>query len=364
MMKILFVMQLPPPLHGVSAFNEMVREMVVDNTDYQYKIIANNYNKSISELEGFNWRKILILLKKYFELIYLIFIFRPNKAYFVISPHGAAFYRDLIFITTLKLARVKLVYHLHGKGIAEKSVFLQKIFRFCFKNADLICLSPLLAKDVENVAQCASISIVMNGVHAELVDLERLQLEKSSIVDGTRPVRIAMLSNLQWFKGVDYFLHLAKALLQTRTDVEFHLAGPFTATFTGDDYADFQRDLGDLAERFIYHGALYNSEKDRFMSAMDILVHPTRNDALPLVIIEALAAGLMVVATPQGGIPDLLADLVGSEVVVPEKITQAVENLLEQKDQFATFAAASRARYLARHTQQAFMANLQKVLVK
>jgi glycosyltransferase involved in cell wall biosynthesis len=363
-MKILLLVQLPPPLHGVSLCNEIVKELCFSSSSFESEIIVTNYSSNISELTKFSLRKIFVMLQKYFELIYLIFTFRPDKAYFVISPHGAAFYRDLIFITTLKLARVKLVYHLHGKGIAEKSFFLQNIFRFCFNNADLICLSPLLAKDVENVAQHASISIVMNGVHAELVDLEWLQLEKSSIVDGTRPVRIAMLSNLQWFKGVDYFLHLAKALLQTRTDVEFHLAGPFTATFTSDDYADFQRDLGDLAERFIYHGALYNSEKDRFMSAMDILVHPTRNDALPLVIIEALAAGLMVVATPQGGIPDLLADLVGSEVVAPERITQAVENLLKQKDQFATFAAASRARYLARHTQQAFMVNLQKVLVK
>lgn len=363
-MKIIFIMQLPPPLHGVSACNSMVRDLSVGTSSFESRIIANNYNDSISELNHFNWRKVLILFKKYFYLIYLITTFRPDKAYFVISPHGAAFYRDLIFIATLKLARVRLVYHLHGKGIADKSMFLKKVFRFCFKNSDVICLSNLLTKDVEDVVDASSISVVMNGIAAGKIDFEKLQEKHLMLVAGRRAVRIGMLSNLQLFKGVDYFLVLANELLQKRSDVEFHLAGPFTPSFSQDDFEAFKLALGANASRFIYHGALYGSEKHNFLTDLDILVHPTRNDALPLVIIEALAAGLVVVATPQGGIPDLLAELPGSLTVEPEKIAQAIDNLLENKSEFSNFAIASRSRYLERHTEEVFRFNLQKILEK
>lgn len=363
-MKLLLLMQLPPPLHGVTQCNVMVKNLCLSSSSFQSQIIITNYSSKISDLTKFSFGKIFIFLRKYVELLHCIFNFRPDKAYFVISPHGAAFYRDLIFIATLKLARVRLVYHLHGKGIADKSMFLKKVFRFCFKNSDVICLSNLLTKDVEDVVDASSISVVMNGIAAGKMDFEKLQEKHLMLVAGHRSVRIGMLSNLQLFKGVDYFLVLANELLQKRSDVEFHLAGPFTPSFSQDDFEAFRLGLGANASRFIYHGALYGSEKHNFLTDLDILVHPTRNDALPLVIIEALAAGLVVVATPQGGIPDLLAELPGSLTVEPEKIAQAIDNLLENKSEFSNFAIASRSRYLERHTEEVFRINLQKILEK
>ncbi|WP_083664092.1 glycosyltransferase [Ornithinimicrobium sp. CNJ-824] len=51
------------------------------------------------------------------------------------------------------------------------------------------------------------------------------------------------------------------------------------------------------------------------LSASDVLVLPSAYEANPLVVLEALAAGLQVVATPVGSVPELLANDEVSKIV-------------------------------------------------
>jgi glycosyltransferase involved in cell wall biosynthesis len=51
------------------------------------------------------------------------------------------------------------------------------------------------------------------------------------------------------------------------------------------------------------------------MNAADLLVHPSRCEGLPLVVLEAMAKALPVIATPVGGIPEALG---GTGVLLPE----------------------------------------------
>lgn len=70
----------------------------------------------------------------------------------------------------------------------------------------------------------------------------------------------------------------------------------------------------------------------RLMASADVLVHPARIEGFGLVLAEALAAGLPVVASDVMGIPEVLRDT-GSIMVppeAPEKVRQAVTHVLDR----------------------------------
>ncbi len=80
--------------------------------------------------------------------------------------------------------------------------------------------------------------------------------------------------------------------------------------------ADATRRFGNRIEA---RGALSGADKDRFFEDIDVFLFPTRyvNEAEPLVVIEALAAGVPVVAFGRGCIPHMIPGDAG-RVVVPE----------------------------------------------
>jgi len=86
---------------------------------------------------------------------------------------------------------------------------------------------------------------------------------------------------------------------------------------------------------------------DRVLLAADVFVQPSRSEGLPLSILEAMAAGLPVVATAVGGIPEaVVAGETGALVppADPAALAEALRSLLERPDRGLTLGCAGRAR--------------------
>jgi len=82
----------------------------------------------------------------------------------------------------------------------------------------------------------------------------------------------------------------------------------------------------------------------RALRACDVLVLPSAREGWPNVVTEALASGLPVVATPVGGIPEIVADPVAGELVAPDAaaLAAALARQLARGDQRGTIAAYAR----------------------
>jgi glycosyltransferase involved in cell wall biosynthesis len=107
--------------------------------------------------------------------------------------------------------------------------------------------------------------------------------------------------------------------------------------------------------RVTLRGALDPDEVEELMARCGALVLPSHSEGLPLSLLEAMALGKPVIATPVGAIAELLRD--GAGLVVPvgdeEELAAALDEVLLDKERSAELGDRARARvrkeYSMRH---------------
>ena len=106
------------------------------------------------------------------------------------------------------------------------------------------------------------------------------------------------------------------------------------------------RELG-LGDRVYFAG--FRGDSWRAFAGFDVTVIPSRQDGLPLVCLEAMAAGCPVIASDAGGLPEMVADGVTGLVFRAEDVgalTSALARLLKDPALARRMGQAGRARFL------------------
>ncbi|TEU15543.1 MAG: glycosyltransferase family 4 protein [Anaerolineales bacterium] len=109
-------------------------------------------------------------------------------------------------------------------------------------------------------------------------------------------------SRLDEAKGLSYLLAALKRVLNHNTDCLLALVGD------GPYRLQLERQVAqlDLHNHVVFAGFRPHAEIAKWMSACDLVVHPSLTEGSPLPIYEALACGRPTIASPVGGIPDLI----------------------------------------------------------
>jgi glycosyltransferase involved in cell wall biosynthesis len=110
-----------------------------------------------------------------------------------------------------------------------------------------------------------------------------------------------------------------------------------------------------LSDRVRFAGAL--PEAARFMRAFDLFVLSSRSEGTPMVLLEAMGAGIPVVAFGVGGVPDVIGGEGSGWIVPPEnpdRLADAIREALEEPGAAALRAERARGRLQARHDLKAW----------
>jgi len=140
-----------------------------------------------------------------------------------------------------------------------------------------------------------------------------------------RKVVVGMLGTVCERKGSDVFVDAARATLATRSDVEFRIVGPLAP---GAEEA-WARAVVARGERAGVRWKGPTPDAAAELATWDVFVLPTRRDPFPLVVLEAMAAGLPVVATAVDGVPEQV-DEACATLVAPDDapaLAGAIERL-------------------------------------
>jgi glycosyltransferase involved in cell wall biosynthesis len=129
-------------------------------------------------------------------------------------------------------------------------------------------------------------------------------------------------------KGIQYMLKALPAILEKNPDTHYLIVGD-------GDYGDPLRNLAKglaIQEHVTFAGR--RTDIPAILSISDVFVLPTLKDALPTVLIEALAAGIPIVASNIGGVPEIVEDGVNGLLVSPEnpaELTHACLQFLQDR---------------------------------
>lgn len=123
----------------------------------------------------------------------------------------------------------------------------------------------------------------------------------------------------------------------------------------GDEEANLLRLASELGIGARVHLLGLRDDVDRILAAADIFVQPSRSEGLPLAILEAMAAGLPVVATRVGGMGEAILDGETGILVEPGKpdaLARALRSLLDDPEQLRPLGVAAHQRAQAEFSVQ------------
>ncbi|BCG88359.1 glycosyl transferase [Mesorhizobium sp. 113-3-9] len=148
-----------------------------------------------------------------------------------------------------------------------------------------------------------NVSLVPNGVDLAMyhpMSADPLEFRQTINV-APDDMLVGFVGRLAWEKGPDKFLKAAEFILQRRPEVHFAVVG--TGSMEKDLTATIRR--AGLESRI--HMVGLAREPHRIYPALDLLLHTSRADAMPLTILEAMASGVPVVAIGVGGVPEIVS---------------------------------------------------------
>jgi glycosyltransferase involved in cell wall biosynthesis len=163
-------------------------------------------------------------------------------------------------------------------------------------------------------------TVVIHGIELEPVKATIAQREelrasvRAELELDDRTLLALTVANLRREKAYDVLLPAARAVIDRGLPVTFVAVGrgPESASLT-EEHARLA-----LGDQFRFVGQ--RSDVLRLLAATDLFVLPSRQEGLPVAVMEACAAGVPIVATSVGELPTVLTDGVDALVVPPERV--------------------------------------------
>ncbi len=267
-----------------------------------------------------------------------------------------------------RICRVpKIIFTAHGWAFNEKRNFIsRKIIAFLqwltvLMSHTTIAVSQSMANQILNFPFVSpkKIKVVYNGV-AEIDFETRATSRHPHITNRAAEKRDTMLNHSVWIgtiselhknKGIDVALNAFAEIAKKYDQVIFVVIGE------GEERArltDQIQKLG-LADRAFLVGFIPDAK--RYLKAFDIFTLTSRTEALPYVVLEAGLAGLPVIASAVGGIPEIINSTDVSCLVTTGKqaehaIKTAIEKLITKPEMQQQLGQNLQKRVRAEFSQQ------------
>jgi glycosyltransferase involved in cell wall biosynthesis len=236
------------------------------------------------------------------------------------------------------LARAPVVATFHGDTAHDaRVVFYERLARWLARfTSGVAATSEPLAARIRAAAPRTAIHVIPNGLRVPPAVTAEVRLAARRTLGLPPEARVvAFVGRLSLEKAPEVLL---RAVRGTGARVLIAGDGPLRSTLEAMAEGEDVRFLG------------FVPDVGRVLAAVDVLALPSRTEGLPMAALEAMAAGVPVVASAVGSLPEVLGD--GAGVLVPPGDVEALRGALERLWVPATrqaLAQVARARVATRY---------------
>jgi glycosyltransferase involved in cell wall biosynthesis len=230
-----------------------------------------------------------------------------------------------LFPLIIKLHKTSLVYEhqtvVAGGADLRFTIYFKALFPFWDKV--LVNTKYMLAKILPLVRHNSQkIKLVPVGVNFEEIT--------NSVPLSLDGISFLFFGHLSRIKGVDILVKAFHRVSQRNQEAHLHLVGDGELIGFCENFV-LEKNLTDKVH---FWGALPQNKLFRIVRGADICVFPSRDDAAPLALLEAMAAGKPIISTLVGGIPELVKNGRNALLIKPnvDQLACTMQYLLDNAD--------------------------------
>lgn len=285
--------RLPPPVDGMSRVTALVldrlRERLRGRGSVEVADLSPGWNGGGL---GYHRRKIGRVLATMGRLAGGVR--RADRRFYMPVDSGwGALYTTALAGTARLFGYERTLHHHSFATIAKPTWRMRLLTKVAGEDCTHVLLCPAMQMRFQRIYPAARTCMTMSNAIFSPPDAAPRRPRAAG------PLRIGHLSNLCDDKGLDTLFTLLRALQVAGVEARLVLAGP---GLKPSDNAMIAAGLMAFDGAVEYRGPLGGADKDAFYRDIDVFVFPTRyrNEAQPLVLFEAMAAGVPVIAHDRG----------------------------------------------------------------
>jgi glycosyltransferase involved in cell wall biosynthesis len=213
-----------------------------------------------------------------------------------------------------------------------------------FLNSHAVAVSDAVLTSIRRHSRYSPTKLtrVYNGISLNgTIPTNRLSVRKNLNLPNDVPI-VGTIANLKSNKGLRFLLHAVSLLLKEFPDLHWVIIG-----HDHGEGAILSRIAHQLCIEHHVHMIGYRKNARQLLSAFDIYALPSVCEGLPVALIEAMDAGLPIVATRVGGTPELILHGQTGLLVEPENVEElatSIRSLLIDPGKRAQMGEAARIR--------------------
>jgi glycosyltransferase involved in cell wall biosynthesis len=306
---------------GISTLVEAVMPTLEQRVDLAY--FPTVRRRPLKESGTISLRNMALAVSQYIRFLSALHRFRPRIVHLHTSQ-GVAWLKDTFFVLVGKLCRCRIVLHVHAADFDELYANNARLVQ-CYTRRVMGLADAVIAVSAEwrrRLAQIVPIERVSTFRNCIMVDAVVPPFSYRS----TNGPKALFLGSIGPRKGAFDLLEAMGRLKSNGTTLYLWVAGYEERDGDLERALTRVREL-QLADMCQLVGTVRGERKNQLLSEASLFVLPSYNEGLPMAILEALAAGLAIIATPVGGIPELVKDGYNGFLVSPGDLDALSEKL-------------------------------------